>query len=107
MFRLTQNGHHLAGDIFKHILLKEIYSFLDKTSSKYCLIDNKPALVLIMAWRQTGDKPLSELMMAQFTDEHMHQWATVNLILSSFKDSQAVVLEDITPTPPPPPLQLF
>ena len=24
-----------------------------------CLIDNKPALVHIMAWRRTGDKPFS------------------------------------------------
>ena len=29
--------------------------------------DNKPALVQVMAWRRTGDKPLSELMQTQFT----------------------------------------
>ena len=34
-------------------------------------IDNKPALVQVMAWRQTGDKPLPELMLTQFTDAYM------------------------------------
>ena len=34
-------------------------------------IDNKPALVQVMAWCRTGDKPLSEPMMAQFTDAYM------------------------------------
>ena len=34
-------------------------------------IDNKPALVQIMAWHQTGDKPLPELMMTQFIDAYM------------------------------------
>ena len=34
-------------------------------------IDNKPALVQVIVWRRTGDKPLPELMMAQFTDAHM------------------------------------
>ena len=27
-------------------------------------IDNKPGLIQVMAWRQTGDKPLPEPMMA-------------------------------------------
>ena len=34
-------------------------------------IDNKPALVQVMAWRRRGDKPLSEPMLAQFTDAYM------------------------------------
>ena len=37
-------------------------------------IDNKPALVEIMAWRLTGDKPLSEPMMAYFTDTYMQNF---------------------------------
>ena len=32
------------------------------------LIDNKTALVQIMAWRRTGDKPLPEPMLAKLTD---------------------------------------
>ena len=31
------------------------------------LSDNKPAMVQVMAWQQTGDKPLSEPMMAKFS----------------------------------------
>ena len=34
-------------------------------------IDNNPALVVIMAWRRIGDKPLSEPMLAQITDAYM------------------------------------
>ena len=33
-------------------------------------INNKPWLVQIMAWRQRGDKPLSEPIMASFTDAY-------------------------------------
>ena len=37
-------------------------------------IDNKPALVHVMAWHQTGNKRLPEPMMIQFTDTYMwHQ----------------------------------
>ena len=32
-----------------------------------CLIDNKTALVQMMIWRRTGDKSLSEPIMAFFT----------------------------------------
>ena len=31
-------------------------------------IDNKSALVQVMAWCQTGNKPLSEPMLTQFTE---------------------------------------
>ena len=34
-------------------------------------IDNKPALVYIMAWRLTGDKPKPEPMMASFIGAYM------------------------------------
>ena len=34
-------------------------------------MDNKPALVHVMAWRRTGDKPLPELMLTKFTDTYM------------------------------------
>ena len=32
-------------------------------------IDNKPALVQVMAWCRKGDNPLHEPMLAQFTDK--------------------------------------
>ena len=34
-------------------------------------LTNKPTLVHIMAWRPTGDKPLPEPIMTQFTDANM------------------------------------
>ena len=34
-------------------------------------IDNKPALVQVMAWSWTGDKPLPEPMLTQFTEVYM------------------------------------
>ena len=33
--------------------------------------DNKPASVQVMAWRQRGNEPLPEPMLAQFTDAYM------------------------------------
>ena len=54
-------------DIFEHIFANENDRILIKISLNFVPrdpIDYKPALVQIMAKRQTGDKPLSELMMA-------------------------------------------
>ena len=53
-------------DIFKCNFLNENVWFPIKISPKCvpkCPINNIPALVQIMAWRRTGDKPLSEPMM--------------------------------------------
>ena len=64
--RLRQNGRHFADDIFKCISLNENFQILNKISLNHVpssLIDNMKALVQIMVWRQTGDKPLSEPMM--------------------------------------------
>ena len=36
-------------------------------------IDSKPALVQVMAWHRTGEKPLYEPMVAQFADVYMQQ----------------------------------
>ena len=41
-------------------------------------IDNKSAFVRVMAWRQTGDKPLPEPMLIQFTDAYMWQQGMLN-----------------------------
>ena len=64
----------LAGDIFKYIFLYENDRIQIQISLKFVPkspIDNKPALAQVMAWRQTGDKPLPEPMMIQLTDENM------------------------------------
>ena len=41
-------------------------------------INVMPALIQIMAWCQTGHKPLSRLMRALFTDVYMHHSALVH-----------------------------
>ena len=43
--------------------------FLIETAPR-SLLDNKPALVKVMAWCQTGDKPLPEPMLTQITDSY-------------------------------------
>ena len=61
----------LADNIFKCIFLNENDSIPIQISPKFVPkspIDNKPALVQVMAWHRTGDKPLPEPMMNQFTD---------------------------------------
>ena len=63
--RPRQNGHHLADDIFKRIFLNENVRISIKISLKFVPkgpINNIPALVQIMAWCRSGDKPLSEPM---------------------------------------------
>ena len=64
----------LADDIFKCIFLNENVRISIKISLKFVPegpIDNKSALVQVMAWRRTGDKPLPELMLTQFNDVYM------------------------------------
>ena len=58
-----QNRRHFADDVFKCNFLNENVWILIKISLKLVLegpINNIPAMVQIMAWRRTGDKPLSE-----------------------------------------------
>ena len=78
--RPRQNGLHFAGDILKCIFLNENVWISIKMSRRFvpkCPIGSGPALVHIMAWRRTGDKPLSEPMMAKFTDAYMRQSASM------------------------------
>ena len=61
--------------------LMKVAVFFINISLKYVgkgPIDNNPALVQIMAWRQTSDKPLSELMLAQFGDAKMPLLASMH-----------------------------
>ena len=61
-----------ADDIFKWIFVNEkFFCILIKISLKFVPkgpIDNKAALVQIMAWCRTGDKPLPEPILTQLTD---------------------------------------
>ena len=64
--RPRQNGRNFADDTFKCFFLNEKVWISIKSSLKFVRkgsINNIPALVQIMAWRQPGDKPLSEPMM--------------------------------------------
>ena len=77
---------HFADDIFKSIFFNENVWISIKLSLKFVpkgLINNIPALVPIMAWRRSGDKPLSEPMMVslsthicvtrpQWVNQHRH-----------------------------------
>ena len=58
-----QNGSHSPEDIFKCIFLNENVSIAIRISLKFVPkgpINNIPALVQIMAWRWSGNKPLYE-----------------------------------------------
>ena len=64
--RPRQNGCRFADETFKRIFLNENVRISIKISLKFVPkgpIDNNPALFQIMAWRRSGDKPLSEPMM--------------------------------------------
>ena len=64
----------LADDNFKCIFLNEtdrIHIWFSLKFVSWSPIDNKPALVQVMVWRQTGAKPLPEPMLTQFTDAYM------------------------------------
>ena len=69
-----QNGWHFADDMFKRIFLNANILISNKSSLKYVprgLIDYIPALVQIMVRCRSGDKPLSETMLTQFSDAYM------------------------------------
>ena len=64
--RPRRNEQHFADDIFKRIFFNKDVWIAIKTLQKFVPkgpINNIPALVQIMAWRRSGDKPLSESMM--------------------------------------------
>ena len=64
--RPRQNGRRFADDTFKRIFLNENVRISITISLKFVRrgpINTIPSLVQIMAWRRSGDKPLSEPMM--------------------------------------------
>ena len=68
---IGKNGRHFADDIFKRIFLNENVRISIQFSLKFVLkdpIDNKSALVQVMACRLFGVKPLPKPMLIQFTD---------------------------------------
>ena len=68
----------LTDNIFKCMFLNENVKIATKILLKFIPkgpIDNKSALVQVMAWRRTGDKPLPEPMLTQFTDAYMWHYS--------------------------------
>ena len=66
--RLRQHSWHFADNTFKCIFLYDNHYILITISLKFVPegpIDNKSWLVQVMAWCQTGTKPLPEPMMTQ------------------------------------------
>ena len=66
-----QNGCHFPYDILKCIILTENICILIEISLNFVTngpINNTLALFKIMAWRQPGDKPLSEPVVVCVTD---------------------------------------
>ena len=87
--RPRQNGRHFPDAIFKRIFLNQNEWISIKISLKFVPnvpINNIPALVQIMAWRRSGDKPLSEPMMDSLLT-HIRvtrtQWVKMCMLLSS------------------------
>ena len=64
----------LTDDIFKCSFLTETDRIPIRISLEFVsrvLIDNNPALVQVVTWRRTGDTPLHEPMLTQFSDAYM------------------------------------
>ena len=75
--RPRQNGCHFPDDTFKRIFLNENVGISIKISLKFVLkgpINNIPALVQLMAWRQPGDKPLAEPMVIRLPTHICVTW---------------------------------
>ena len=68
----NQVGHHVA-DILKWNFLSEIFFILRLASKSW--IGHKPALIQVMAWRLTGDRPLPNPKKTQFS-YHRQQAST-------------------------------
>ena len=80
--RPRENDRRFADDVFKCIFLNENVWIPIKISLKFVPkgpINYIRALVQIMAWRRTGDKPLSEPMMPKFNDAYMRHSASMSL----------------------------
>ena len=72
--RQRQNGQHFADGIYKSFFMTNSTWISINISLKFVpkgQINYITALVQIMAWHGPGDKPLSEPMMAWFTDAYM------------------------------------
>ena len=75
----------ITDDIFKSIFNESVWISIT-ISLKFVPkgpIDYKSALVQVMAWHRTGEKPLPESMLTQFTDAHIRHYIGGNKITKS------------------------
>ena len=99
-FRPRRNEQHFADDIFKRIFFNENIWISINIALKFVPkgpINTIPALVQIMAWRRSGDKPLSEPMMVRLPTHicvtrpqwvnHIHTSTHIN-IFKSWQDGR-------------------
>ena len=92
-----------ADDIFKCIFMNEKFYIFIRISPKFDLKgpnDNKSALVQVMAWRRTDNKPLPEPMLTQFNNAYMQHKG--ELSLSPLQWSLKVHVQDILVIAHPP-----
>ena len=86
-FPLDKMTAIFADDNFKCIFVNENDRIPIRMSLKFVPtspVDNKPALVQVMAWCRIGDKPLPELMLTQFTDAYMGRWVKLSPLSTPF-----------------------
>ena len=97
--RHTPNGQQLTDKTFKYISLNENLQTSNKISSRHVpwdltdgksLTDSKSALVQLMAWCQTGAKPLSEPMLIAKQATSHYQWYSL-LMHIYFNRPQSVI----------------
>ena len=86
--RPRRDGHHFADDSFTCIFFNENCCIFSKFSLKYVRkgpIDNNQALVQIMAWRRSGDKPFSEPMIVSLPTHICVTWPQwVNTLFNQY-----------------------
>ena len=94
-----QHGRHFADDTFKPIFLNTNIQISIKMSPMFVPkdpINNIPALVQIMAWRRSGDEPLSEPRMVRLSTHICvtgPQWVNI-----AQKNSLQFILRCVTPS---------
>ena len=81
-----QDDRHFADGISKCIFMNERFCMLNQISLIFVPkgpVDNTPALVPVMAWHRTGDRPLPDSIMTRFIDVYMqHCGVGVGLLIN-------------------------
>ena len=97
-----QNGRQFADDIFKRIVMNEKSCISIRISLKFVHkrpVDDKLALFQIMAWRRTGNKPLSDPMVISLLTHicvTRTQWVKQWLLAQSFdKENMRMLCHEI------------